>query len=150
MDKPAPVSDLAVVAGAQPRIISKGHTKVIVRRPPGSSHIPEELLRDPKLQAAVAILPANYNFEIHKTVHRIRQLRTELGRSVQVALQMPEGLLMFALSIADILEEFSDCEITVFGDVTYGACCIDDLGAKALCMDLMVSYRKLYSLIKTG
>lgn len=57
---------------------------------------------------------------------------------MQVALQMPEGLLLFALTIADILEEFSECQTIVFGDVTYGACCIDDLGAKALCVDLLV------------
>lgn len=77
---------------------------------------------------------------------RIRQLHADLGgsRPVQVALQMPEGLLLFALSIADILEEFATCQTIVFGDVTYGACCIDDLGAKALCLDLMVSSQIIF------
>lgn len=67
----SPPAETAVVPVAEPRIVSKGATKVVVHRPPGSGHIPEEILRDPKLQAAVAILPANYNFEIYKTVHRL-------------------------------------------------------------------------------
>ncbi|OQR74729.1 diphthamide biosynthesis protein 1-like [Tropilaelaps mercedesae] len=135
-------SAIVPVVQVQPRIIPKGTPKVVIHRPRGSNQIPDDILRCPKLQAAVAILPANYNFEIYKTVHRIRQLHVELGgvRPVQVALQMPEGLLLFALTVADILEQFSECQTIVFGDVTYGACCIDDLGAKALCLDLLVHY----------
>ncbi|XP_022649359.1 2-(3-amino-3-carboxypropyl)histidine synthase subunit 1-like isoform X1 [Varroa destructor] len=131
-----------LVPVTQPRVVSKGTPKIIAHRPIGANHIPDEILLCPKLQAAISVLPKNYNFEIHKTVHRIRQLHAGLGgaRSVQVALQMPEGLLLFALTIADILEEFSECQTIVFGDVTYGACCIDDLGAKALCVDLLVHY----------
>ncbi len=44
-------------------------------------------------------------------------------------LQFPEGLLMFSLLICDIIEEFTNSECIVAGDVTYGACCIDDLSA---------------------
>jgi len=55
-------------------------------------------------------------------------------------LQMPEGLLMFACVIADILERFTDCETVIMGDVTYGACCVDDFTAKALGCDLLVHY----------
>ena len=43
-----------------------------------------------------------YNFEIHKTIWRI-----QLAKAKTVALQMPEGLLMFGCSIADILEKFN-------------------------------------------
>jgi len=33
-----------------------------------SVQIPQELLDDPALQKAIAVLPSNYNFEIEKTV----------------------------------------------------------------------------------
>jgi diphthamide synthase subunit DPH2 len=46
-------------------------------------------------------LPSNYNFEIPKTVWRLR----EKG-SKRVALQFPEGLLVYSCLIADILEEY--------------------------------------------
>lgn len=48
--------------------------------------IPPEILNDPELNAAIAELPPNYNFEIHKTIHRVRELKAK-----RVALQMPEG-----------------------------------------------------------
>lgn len=32
--------------------------------------------------------------------------------------------------ISDILTTFTGCETIISGDVTYGACCIDDLTAK--------------------
>ena len=41
----------------------------------------------------------------------------------------------------DILRKFSVAQrVSILGDVTYGACCIDDLGAKALGADLLVHY----------
>jgi len=74
-------------------------------------------------------LPSNYNFELHKTVWRLkkegakrgtprlacmlytgcgpcllRQGVAQLAFAATVALQFPEGLLMFACTIADILE----------------------------------------------
>jgi len=35
---------------------------------------------------------------------------------------------------------FTGAEVVVLGDVTYGACCIEDLTAKALGADLLVHY----------
>jgi hypothetical protein len=35
--------------------------------------VPDDILHDPALAAAMSVLPANYNFEIHKTVWRVRQ-----------------------------------------------------------------------------
>jgi 2-(3-amino-3-carboxypropyl)histidine synthase len=61
--------------------------------------VPSDILNNEQLNAAIAILPANYNFEIHKTVWRIRNVGAK-----RVALQFPEGLLMYACIIADILE----------------------------------------------
>lgn len=54
---------------------------------------------------------------------------------------MPEGLLMFATTISDILTAFCPgTETIIMGDVTYGACCIDDYTARALGCDLLVHY----------
>lgn len=54
---------------------------------------------------------------------------------------MPEGLLLFACTIADIIETFCPgVETLIMGDVTYGACCIDDFTARALECDLLVHY----------
>ncbi|KAI9852429.1 MAG: Diphthamide biosynthesis protein 1 [Thelocarpon superellum] len=100
------------------------------------NHVPPELLNDPELADAVALLPPNYSFEIHKTIHRIR---TSGAR--KVALQFPEGLLLFATTISDILTHFCPgTETLIMGDVTYGACCIDDYTARALGCDLLVHY----------
>lgn len=54
---------------------------------------------------------------------------------------MPEGLLLFATTISDILEQFCPgIETLIMGDVTYGACCIDDYTARAMGCDLLVHY----------
>ena len=50
----------------------------------------------------------------------------------RVALQLPEGLALFATTIADILERHTGAESVVMADVTYGACCVDDFSARAL------------------
>lgn len=106
------------------------------RTPRAANQIPDEILNDPAIQAAIDILPSNYSFEIPKTIHRIRTLNAK-----RVALQMPEGLLMFATTISDILTQFCPgAETLVMGDVTYGACCIDDYTARALGCDLLVHY----------
>ncbi|XP_066492288.1 2-(3-amino-3-carboxypropyl)histidine synthase subunit 1 isoform X2 [Tiliqua scincoides] len=97
--------------------------------------IPQEILSNPELQLAVKALPHNYNFEIYKTVWRIQQAQAK-----RVALQMPEGLLMFACTLVDIIERFTGAEALVMGDVTYGACCVDDFTARALGADFLVHY----------
>ncbi|KAI0974840.1 putative diphthamide synthesis protein-domain-containing protein [Xylaria arbuscula] len=107
------------------------------RRPPRLlNQVPPEILDDPELKEAITLLPANYSFEIPKTIHRIRSAGAK-----KVALQMPEGLLLFATTISDILTQFCPgIETLIMGDVTYGACCIDDYTARALGCDLLVHY----------
>ncbi|KAM9468962.1 2-(3-amino-3-carboxypropyl)histidine synthase subunit 1 isoform 1-T1 [Clarias gariepinus] len=100
-----------------------------------ANQIPDEILKDPELKEAVSVLPSNYNFEIHKTIWRVRQAKAK-----RVALQLPEGLQMFACVIADIIERFTEADTLVMGDVTYGACCVDDFTARALGADFMVHY----------
>lgn len=98
--------------------------------------VPDDIINDEALNAAIAALPANYNFEVHKTVARIRTLG-----ATRVALQFPEGLLMYACVIADILEGHAGVQHAfVLGDVTYGACCVDDFSAEALGAQLLVHY----------
>jgi len=89
---------------------------------------------------AISKLPSNYNFEIFKSIIRIRELKNQIQKYPRVSLQMPEGFLIFSVLIADILETFSECECVILGDITYGACCIDDLGSKALECDFIIHY----------
>lgn len=53
---------------------------------------------------------------------------------------MPDGFMIFSILIADILENFAGCECIVLGDITYGACCVDDLGSQALECDFIIHY----------
>ncbi|KAI9733599.1 MAG: Diphthamide biosynthesis protein 1 [Cirrosporium novae-zelandiae] len=106
------------------------------RIPRRHNQVPPEILDDPDINDAIALLPSNYSFEIHKTIHRIRS-----SGSKKVALQFPEGLLLFATTISDILSRFCPgTDTLIMGDVTYGACCIDDYTARALGCDLLVHY----------
>lgn len=47
---------------------------------------------------------------------------------------------MFATTLCDIIEAFTEADTVIMGDVTYGACCIDDYTAIALGVDLLVHY----------
>ncbi|WBW70567.1 diphthamide biosynthesis protein Dph1 [Schizosaccharomyces osmophilus] len=100
-----------------------------------ATRIPEEVLNDKGINEAVKLLPENYNFEVHKTIWHIR-----MRKAKRVALQLPEGLLMFGCILSDIFEQFCQVETIVMGDVTYGACCIDDFTARALGCDFLVHY----------
>eukprot|EP01134_Creolimax_fragrantissima_P002790 CFRG2790T1 len=99
------------------------------------NRVPAEIMENVALQKAVEALPKNYNFEIYKSVWRLKSTGSK-----RVALQFPEGLLMFSLVIADILEKFAGVECVVMGDVTYGACCVDDFTARELECDFMIHY----------
>ena len=120
--------DSVVIVKAKP-------VRKIFKAPVRVNKIPDGILNDPLLNAAIAALPPNYSFEIHKSIWRIRDAKAK-----RVALQMPEGLLMYATTIADIIEDFTGAETVIMGDVTYGACCIDDYTARALDVDFLIHY----------
>lgn len=122
-------ANVSIVKASSLRKVYKPTTVRVLNR------IPDEILNDPKLNQRIKNLPGNYNFEIPKTIWRIKQLKAKT-----VALQMPEGLLMYSITICDIIEEFTDAETLIMGDVTYGACCIDDYTARALKVDFLVHY----------
>lgn len=100
------------------------------------NQVPDEILHDKELNEAIALLPTNYKFELHKTIHRIRS-----SEAKHVALQFPEGLLLFSTTISDIITQFCPGASTlIMGDVTYGACCVDDYTARALGCDMLIHY----------
>ncbi|KAF3341099.1 diphthamide biosynthesis protein 1 isoform X1 [Carex littledalei] len=101
------------------------------------TQIPSSLLSNPALNAAISLLPSSYDFEVHKTLHRI-----STASAKQVALQLPDGLLMFSLPLADIISSFAPSNPSVFilADPTYGACCLSDIAAASLSADLLVHY----------
>mmetsp|Transcript_33693 Transcript_33693/g.80593 ORF Transcript_33693/g.80593 Transcript_33693/m.80593 type:complete len:557 (+) Transcript_33693:159-1829(+) len=138
--------------------------KRIVRRkkPKGSAatidtnELPSHIKNNSELHHVISTtLPRDYEFEVPKTIWRI-----ERSNAAHVALQLPEGLTMYASAIGDILVKFAYQfqpagtpdegerkqpkkaikSLSVLGDVTYGACCIDDLSARALGCDLLVHY----------
>ena len=80
--------------------------------------IPESITNNKLLNEAIKLLPMNYNFEIYKTIHRIQK---DISIKV-IALQFPEGLLMYSLVISDIIKTFCSniVNIIILGDVTYG------------------------------
>lgn len=121
-----------IISSAQPA----DQRKIIKRTIPLSNSIPSELLNDKHLNAVIsALLPSNYNFEMHKIIWRIRSTG-----SSRVGLQFPEGLFVFSIPIASIIEDFTSAKVVIHGDVTYGACCIDDFTASALGCDLLVHF----------
>jgi diphthamide synthase subunit DPH2 len=97
--------------------------------------IPDSILHNDALNDAIKLLPTNYNFEIHKSIWRVQKEKVDI-----VALQFPEGLLMYSLIISDIFKNFCSVDTLIMGDVTYGACCIDDFTAKKLGAQMMIHY----------
>ena len=59
---------------------------------------------------------------------------------MKISLQFPEGLLMHSTLIADIVSKFCKVECLILGDVTYGACCVDDIASRQLGCDFIVHY----------
>ncbi len=101
-----------------------------------SNQVPDSISKDPELIHAMSQLPSNYNFQVEKTVWRLKRAGAR-----RVALQLPEGLLLFACILADIFEQIAGVEhAIVMADVTYGACCVDDYSARALGCDFLIHY----------
>ena len=134
-----PVRNSALSQDVNPDGETSSKPRRVIRRVDGGvkkrNVIPDSIVKNEALNRAISILPANYNFEIHKTVWRIQSEKAKL-----VALQFPEGLLMYACLIADILGKWGNTKVIILGDVTYGACCIDDFTSQKLGADLLIHY----------
>ncbi|GCB60846.1 hypothetical protein scyTo_0011205 [Scyliorhinus torazame] len=84
-----------------------------------ANQIPEEILNDRELQEAGRVLPDNYNFEIHKTIWKIKQ--AEAKRDTARPAETFQHFLFTShlcgtfrdfkpsLSTCDLLLEFSHC-----------------------------------------
>jgi len=129
MEQPNEATTSSEVAPAKP---AAAPPKRFVR-----NQVPDSIMNDSQLSAAISVLPSNYSFEVQKTVWRLRQAKVR-----SLALQFPEGLLLYATSLADIFQTFVDTieDVVILGDVTYGACCIDDYTAASLGCDFLVHY----------
>lgn len=118
------------------RNIGKVNIRKIAPRLKARNAIPDDILLNAELNEAISILPKNYNFEIHKIIWRIKS-----DKAIhRVSLQFPEGLLLYACIISDIIQRFAGAKVMVMGDVTYGACCVDDFTAAKLGTDLLVHF----------
>ncbi len=95
----------------------------------------EALNKNLSLKTAMAILPSNYHFEIPKCLWKILSINAKT-----VALQFPEGLLLYACIISDIFMRFTGARCILLSDVTYGACCVDDYTAEKVGADLLIHY----------
>src|SRR5574343_494488 len=100
------------------------------------NQIPDSILLNPELALKKQLLPSNYNFEIEKTLWRIEETQAK-----RIGLQFPEGLQMFACILSDILKSLSNVEeCIVLADIVFGACCVEDLTANELKLDLLIHY----------
>ncbi|SCM11097.1 diphthamide biosynthesis protein 1, putative [Plasmodium chabaudi adami] len=100
--------------------------------------IPKYILNNELLEKAIKkAFPENYNFEVYKCIDIILREKYK-----NIALQLPEGLLVWGLYLSEIFYFFCDCveEVIILGDVTYGGCCIDDFTSDKLKCDLIIHY----------
>ena len=129
-DSSIPIADAgtsSTTAKPKPRRVTRRRQE---KAPPVDPVLLEKTMRDSNL-------PSAYSFEIEKTIQRVNSLNAK-----HVALQMPEGLLLYATVLSDVLKRLAPTleQVSILGDVTYGACCVDDLGAQALGAQLLVHY----------
>lgn len=85
-------SNVVVVKAKPVRRVYKGAARTIHK-------VPQSILDDPEINEAIAVLPSNYNFEIHKTIWRAREMKAK-----RIALQMPEGELVEEEDVRDSRE----------------------------------------------
>lgn len=90
---------------AENAVVVRANPERKVVRASRVNKIPDDIVNNQELQAAIGVLPKNYNFEIPKTIWKIRENKANI-----VALQMPEGLLMFSLTISDIIRKFTEAD----------------------------------------
>ena len=100
----------------------------------------KDLKEDRLLSLSISKLPQNYNFEIYKSIYKIKEISNKKNKKPRIALQFPDGLMCFSVLISDILSTFAKCETIIIGDITYGACCVDDIDCNILECDLLIHY----------
>jgi 2-(3-amino-3-carboxypropyl)histidine synthase len=124
-------NDATIPAASRPKRVIRRRRKAAEESAPAVDPVLlDKLLRESNL-------PPAYSFEVPKTAQRIQTLNV-----THVALQMPEGLLLYSGALADLLKRLCTCLqiVSILGDVTYGACCVEDLTAKSIGAQLLVHY----------
>ena len=101
------------------------------------NQIPLDILNDPNLARAIKLLPPTIPLKSTKPSRRLAWKR--LSTRVAVSRRFT---LLYATTLADIFKTFvpSIRDVVILGDVTYGACCVDDYAATALGCDFLVHY----------
>ncbi len=98
------------------------------------NQIPNDILNNELLNHKIrSTLPENYNFELHKTIWRLKSCNAR-----RVCLQFPEGLFVFAITIADIIEEFAQIEVFIMGGISHSFSFIIELSINII----IVCYRR--------
>lgn len=77
---------------------------------------------------------SNYQFKIEDIIRKIKEVNAH-----SVGLQFPEGLKIHATNIAREIECQTGVDIIIYGDPTFGACDIPDVGMKDK-IDLLVHF----------
>ena len=94
--------------------------KRVVSSRVNQNQIPTEILENKALNHKISTkLPNNYNFELHKIIWRLKSSNAQ-----RVGLQFPEGLFVFAITIADIIEEFTGIDVLIMGGMKQINCCL--------------------------
>ena len=119
------------------RIIAKPkHDRRIISGKSDRDHKLEDLVNNAALNHQIKTrLPENYNFNLFQIICKIKENHYE-----RVGLQFPEGLFIFSSTIGDIIEQFTECSVIIIGDVSYGACCIEDYLASITKCDLLIHF----------
>lgn len=72
--------------------VSGGELEVKKVRPVAASNkVPKELLEDKLLNELIKVLPNNYNFEIHKSIWRVNEVKRGLGKEVGRQLRISQS-----------------------------------------------------------
>ena len=83
--------------------------------------MPDEVLKDIELNAAIACLPSNYNFEIHKTVWRVRTSGAKMVAQFFIGLNDVPSAIQFLFMSGASGDAFKMAQSQGQMDV-YGAC----------------------------
>ncbi|OYT25855.1 MAG: hypothetical protein B6U97_04835 [Candidatus Altiarchaeales archaeon ex4484_96] len=77
----------------------------------------------------------NYDFEVDDIIREINS-----SKARRVALQFPEGLKKYAVSVALEIENKTEAKTFIFVDPTYGACDTKDAQLEKLDIDLLLHF----------
>jgi 2-(3-amino-3-carboxypropyl)histidine synthase len=85
----------------------------------------------------IKLLPSNVNFEIIKSIERIKSKKIK-----KIIFQFPEGFHVFFRILNRILTVSINIveRISISNTITYGACCVEDSMGESIGFDLLIHY----------